>query len=86
MSWDWYQIKEVVKVMEKDTPDETLTVDIGDGDETIRFIKGDSIGIIFRDYLLFPNMNDRNPFTAKDSVGATIYQGFYWVGINRGES
>ncbi len=85
MTWDWYAIKEVDAVMEKDTPDETLTVDIGDGDETIRFINGFSVGIIFRGYSLFPNMNDRNPFTKDDAVGAMIHEGQYWVGINRGD-
>lgn len=86
MAWDWYPIKEVDAVMEKDTPDEVLTVDIGDGDEEIRFIQGFTVGLIFRGALFFPNMNDRNPFVLVDeSLGAMIHEGQYWVGINRGD-
>lgn len=83
MAWKWYQIKAVSEVMAKDTPDETLEVELeGIGTQTIRFIQGLSVGIIFRNFLLFPNMNDRNPFTKNDEVGAMIYDGFYYVGVN----
>lgn len=85
MAWDWFAIKEVSQVMAKNTPDETLTFDLGNGSETIRFVQGFSVGIIFRNYLLFPNMNGRNPFTANNSVGAFIKDGKYWVGINKGD-
>ncbi len=86
MAWDWFAIKAVDAVMAKDTPDETLTVDLGSGDEIIRFLQGFSVGIVFRGFLLFPNMNDRNPFTKNDEVGAMIHEGNYWVGVNRGET
>jgi len=86
MVWQWYAIKEVDKTMAKNTPDETLTVDLGEGDEIIRFIKGFTVGIIFRGFLLFPNMNGRNPFNQKDEVGAFIKDGKYWLGINKGDA
>lgn len=86
MVWQWYAIKEVDKTMAKNTPDQTITIDLGDGDEVIRFIKGFNVGIIFRNYLLVPNMNDRNPFTQDDAVGAYIRDGKYWVGINKGDA
>lgn len=85
MVWDWYAIKEVSQVMNKNSPDETLQIDLGTGDEVIRFIKGFNVGIIFRNYLLFPNMNNRNPFTRDNAVGAMIRDGKYWVGVNRGD-
>lgn len=83
MAWFWYPIKEVDQVMLKDVPDETLELELeGLQTETIRFIRGFSVGIIFRGFLLFPNMNGRNPFTTNDEVGAMIHEGKYWVGVN----
>lgn len=83
--WNWYAIKNISDVMVKNTPDETLTIDLGFGDEVVRFINGFSVGIIFRNYLLFPNMNLRNPFNQDDKVGAYIKDGKYWLGINMDE-
>jgi hypothetical protein len=85
MTWNWYAIKKIDETMSKNTPDETITIDLGAGDEVIRFIKGFSVGIIFRNYLLFPNTNSRNPYNQADLVGAFIKNGIYWVGINVGE-
>jgi hypothetical protein len=85
MAWAWYQIKEVTETLKNSVPDETTEVDLENiGIETIRFIRGfgESVGIIFKGFLLFPNMNSRNPFTKNDEVGAMIKEGFYWVGIN----
>jgi predicted ABC-type transport system involved in lysophospholipase L1 biosynthesis ATPase subunit len=83
MAWNWYQIKAVADTMKNSVPDETLEVELQDiGTEIIRFINGFSVGIIFKGFLLFPNMNARNPFTQKDEVGAMIKDGYYWVGIN----
>jgi hypothetical protein len=83
MAWNWYAIKEVDEIMLKNTPDQTFTFDLGAGEETIRFIKGFSLGIIFRNYLLFPNLNGQNPFNANNSVGAFIKDGKYWLGVNQ---
>lgn len=88
MTWGWYPIKNVSETLLNDVPDETVEVELENiGTETIRFIKGfeSAVGIIFRDYLLFPNMNGRNPFTKDDEVGAMIYDGKYYVGINEGD-
>ena len=91
MAWAWYPIKKVAETLKNGVPDETIEVDLTNiGIETIRFIKGQSagvsedfsVGIIFSDFLLFPNMNSRNPFTKNDLVGAMIFQDQYWVGIN----
>lgn len=83
MAWNWFPIKAVDAVMDASEPDETLSVDLGAGDEIIRFIQGFSVGIIFRGFSLFPNMNDRNPFTKNDEVGAMIHEGVYYVGVNQ---
>lgn len=88
MAWGWYKIKAVADTMKNDVPDETIEIDLENiGTETIRFIRGfeDSVGIIFKNFLLFPNMNDRNPFTKNNQVGAMIKDGYYWVGINEGD-
>lgn len=85
MAWNWYQIKKIDETMEEGVPDETLTVSLNLGEEVIRFIQGFSVGIIFRDFLLFPNMNGRNPFTQNDQVGAMIFEDYYWVGVNVGD-
>ncbi len=91
MAWKWYAIKTVAETLKNGVPDETIEVELENvGIETIRFIKGQSagvsadfsVGIIFRDFLLFPNMNGRNPFTKNDLVGAMIFEDQYWVGIN----
>ncbi len=83
MAWAWYPIKLVAETMLADVPDETIEVELQNlGTETVRFIQGLSVGIIFRGFLLFPNMNGRNPFTKNDEVGALIQDGYYWVGIN----
>ena len=83
MAWSWYPIKLVSETLKNSVPDETLTVTLdGLGDETVRFIQGVTVGLIFRDFLLFPNLNNRNPFTKNDEVGAMIYEDQYWVGIN----
>jgi len=85
MAWAWYQIKAVNETLKNSVPDETIEVDLANvGIETIRFIRGfgESVGIIFKGFLLFPNMNGRNPFTKNDKVGAMIKNGYYWVGIN----
>jgi len=83
MAWQWYPIKAVAETLKNNVPDETLELELEDlGVETIRFINGFSVGIIFRDFLLFPNMNDRNPFTKNNEVGSMIFDGKYWVGIN----
>lgn len=91
MAWAWFPIKTVAETLKNGVPDETIEVDLENiGIETIRFIKGQStgvsadfsVGIIFRDFLLFPNMNGRNPFTKNDLVGAMIFEDQYWVGIN----
>jgi len=87
MAWAWYPIKEVSETLKNDVPDEFVEVELENvGTEIIRFIKGFSVGLIFRDYLLFPNMNDRNPFTKNNEVGAMIEDGKYWVGINEDEA
>ena len=84
MSWNWYKIKAVAETLKNDVPDETLEVNLANvGIETIRFIRGNRVGIIFKDFILFPNMNGRNPFTKNNEVGAMIYQDYYWVGINQ---
>jgi hypothetical protein len=85
MAWNWYQIKKVDETMQEGVPDETLSVTLNLGEETIRFIQGFSVGIIFRNFLLFPNMNGRNPFTKNDEVGAIIFEDYYWVGVNLGD-
>jgi len=85
MAWAWYQIKKVSETMQKDVPDETIEVDLENiGTETIRFIRGfnGAVGIIFKSFLLFPGMNNRNPFTKNDAVGAMIKDDYFWVGIN----
>lgn len=83
MAWGWYKIKAVADTLKNSVPDETIELALENaGTETIRFISGFSVGIIFRGFLLFPNMNSRNPFTKQDKVGAMIKDGFYWVGIN----
>tara|TARA_R110000787_G_scaffold130064_1_gene241984 strand:- start:2633 stop:2896 length:264 start_codon:yes stop_codon:yes gene_type:complete len=83
MAWSWYPIKEISEVMKNGEPDEVVDLNLeGLEDTSLRFIQGSSVGIIFRNYLLFPNMNGRNPFTKDDKVGAMIYEGRYWVGIN----
>ena len=83
MAWGWYKIKEVSDTLKNSVPDETIEVELENvGTEEIRFIQGFSVGIIFRDFLLFPNMNNRNPFTKNNQVGAMIQDGAYWVGIN----
>jgi hypothetical protein len=83
MAWGWYEIATVADTLKNSVPDETIEVELENiGTETIRFIQGFSVGIIFRDYLLFPNMNNRNPFTKDDAVGAMILNGKYYVGIN----
>jgi len=95
MAWGWYKIKAVAETLKNGVPDETIEVDLANaGIETIRFIKGQSagvsedfsVGIIFKGFLLFPNMNGRNPFTKNDEVGAMIFEDFYWVGINEGDA
>jgi len=86
MAWAWYKIKALSETLQGGIPDETVEVDLENiGTETIRFIQGFNIGLIFRNFLLFPNMNDRNPFTKNDEVGAMIKDGYYWVGINEGD-
>lgn len=86
MAWSWYPIKEVSETLQNGVPDETLELELeGVGSETVRFIQGFSVGLIFRDFLLFPNMNSRNPFTKNDEVGAMIYEDQYWIGINEGD-
>lgn len=88
MAWGWYKIKAVAETLLNDVPDETIEVELENiGTETIRFIKGfdGAVGVIFRDYLLFPNMNGRNPFTKGDAVGAMIYEDYFYVGINEGD-
>lgn len=85
MAWAWYPIKAVSETMKNDVPDETIEIALEDqGTETVRFIRGFSVGIIFRNFLLFPNMNSRNPFTKNDEVGAMIFEDQYWIGINEG--
>ena len=87
MAWGWYPIKKISETMQGGVPDETVDVELENvGTETIRFIQGFTVGIIFRNFLLFPNMNGRNPFAKNDSVGAMIKDGYYWVGINEGEA
>lgn len=87
MAWGWYAVKKVSETLLNDVPDETIEVELENvGIETIRFIRGFTVGIIFRNYLLFPNMNDRNPFNKNDEVGAMIQDGKYWVGINEGDA
>jgi hypothetical protein len=86
MAWGWYKIKEVSETLKNSVPDEKIEVELENvGTEEIRFIQGFSVGIIFRDFLLFPNMNARNPFTKNNQVGAMIKDGAYWVGINEGD-
>lgn len=83
MAWTWYPIKTVADTMKNSVPDEVVELNLdGIGDETVRFIQGVTVGLIFRNFLLFPNMNDRNPFTKNDEVGAMIYEDQYWIGIN----
>lgn len=87
MAWAWFPVKLVSETLQEDVPDETIEVELENiGVETIRFIKGFSVGIIFRDFLLYPNMNNRNPFTKNNEVGAMILEGKYWVGINEDEA
>lgn len=88
MAWGWYPVKKVDEVMAQGTPDETVTAILDQGEEEIRFIQGFSVGLIFRGFMLFPNLNDRNPFAKKNGdveVGAMIYDGQYWVGVNEGD-
>ncbi len=89
MVWGWYAVANVADIMKNDEPDQTIEVELANiGTETIRFIRGfdDSVGVIFRNFLLFPNMHSRNPFTKNDEVGAAIKDGKYWVGINEGDA
>lgn len=86
MAWAWYPVKTLSDTLKNDVPDEAIQVDFGLGAiETIRFIHGFSVGIIFRNFLLFPNMSGRNPFTQNNQVGAMIHDDQYWVGINLGD-
>jgi len=86
MAWAWYPVKKVSETLSKDVPDESIVINLENiGIETIRFIRGFSVGIIFRNFLLFPNMNGRNPFTQNNQVGAMIHDDQYWVGINLGD-
>lgn len=85
MSWFWYNIGNVADILNNDVPDETIELELEDiGTQTIRFIRGfnDDVGIIFRNFLLFPNMNGRNPYTKNDEVGAMIKDNAYYVGVN----
>lgn len=85
MAWKWWQIQAVADTMPNEAQDQTIEVELDVlGTVEIRFICGfnDSIGVIFQNYLLFPNMNDRNPYTKYNKVGATIIDGNIWVGIN----
>jgi hypothetical protein len=87
MTWTWFPIAQVGDVLKDEVPDETLEVNLENiGVETVRFIRGVQIGLIFRNYLLYPNMNDRNPFTKGDAVGAMIFEDQYWIGINNEEA
>jgi len=85
MAWKWWKIQATSETLLNDVPDQTVdfTLD-GLGDVTIRFIRGfdDAVGIIFKDFLLFPNLNGRNPFTQNEVVGAMIQDGYYWVGVD----
>tara|TARA_R110000851_G_scaffold184676_2_gene334035 strand:- start:1334 stop:1594 length:261 start_codon:yes stop_codon:yes gene_type:complete len=83
MAWTWFPIKTVAETLQNGVPDETVALNLdGIGDETVRFIQGVTVGLIFRNFLLFPNMNGQNPFTKNDKIGAMIFEDQYWIGIN----
>ena len=87
MSANWYKVADFKKFQNGEIPQKTLTTTLEDlGDVEITLLNGIMPAVIFRERVLVPNLNERNPAIENGVAAFVDATGWLWVGVENANS
>ena len=82
MSANWYKVADLKKFQNEEIPQKNFTATLEDlGDVDITLLNGIMLAVIFRERVLVPNLNGRNPTIESGAAAFIDPTGWLWVGV-----